>query len=78
MTDRRSRRRRTATGDRGWWERLLFSFMGPPQLGTHQDREGYVPDARAQLCTRCGQPWDAHERVHASNMTYTKCPAPSG
>ena len=73
VTDERSRRR-AAPGQRRWWEKLMFSFMGPPQLGELKARDGYVPDPQAQLCTKCGQPWDAHERVRTSNMTYTKCP----
>ena len=77
MTDRRNRRERAATGDLSWWERLMFSFMGPPQLGENRAPEGYEPDPRADLCTRCGRPWDEHRRVHASNMTYTVCPVPA-
>lgn len=51
----------------------MFSFMGPPQLGEHGPREGYVPDARAQSCPRCAQPWEVHERVHGS-VTSLRCP----
>ncbi len=71
-----SRRERAGTGDLAWWERLMFSFMGPPQLGEHTVREGYVPDPRADLCHQCDQPWDVHERVRTSSMTYTRCPGP--
>ena len=78
MTTKRSRRERAATGDLAWWEKLMFSFMGPPQLGDNRAREGYTPDPRAELCAKCGQPWERHERVHASNMTYTRCRGTSG
>lgn len=66
------------SGERSRFERFLFSFMGPPQLGDHKAPDGYTPDPRANLCTKCDQPWDDHERVRASNMTYTKCPRPQG
>jgi hypothetical protein len=73
---KRSRRERAARGERTWFEELLFTFMGPPQLGSHTGPQGYTPDPQADLCHRCGQPWDAHERVRTSNMTYTQCPSP--
>jgi hypothetical protein len=78
MTKRaRPTERRTGAGDRrGIVEKLLFSFMGPAQLGRNQAREGYVVDDAANRCDRCGQPWDVHERVSTSNMTYTRCPPP--
>jgi hypothetical protein len=63
---------------RSTFERGLFAIMGPPQLGEDKPREGYVPDAAADLCHKCDRPWDAHGRVHATNMTYRPCPAPQG
>lgn len=70
--------RKTQRGDRlrgrGLFERMMFSFMGPPQLGSNAAREGFVPDPAAALCHRCGKPWDDHERVHTGNMTYRPCP----
>jgi hypothetical protein len=59
-------------------ERGLLAIMGPPQLGEDKPREGYVPDEAANLCHKCGQPWDAHGRVHTANLTYRPCPAPQG
>ena len=59
----------------GVLERSLRSVMGPPQLGEHKARDGYVADPADELCGRCGQPWDAHERVHTGSMTYRRCPA---
>ena len=56
----------------------MFSFMGPPQLGEDKAPEGYSADPRALLCTKCGQPWDAHERVRTSSMTYMACPGSEG
>jgi hypothetical protein len=60
---------------RGRFERLMFSFMGPPQLGENKAPEGYTPDAAANLCHKCGQEWDVHERVHTGTMTYRRCPS---
>lgn len=62
-------------GGPGLFERIVFSFMGPPQLGEHKAPEGYVPDPAASLCHKCSEPWDAHERVHTGSMTYRRCPA---
>lgn len=62
------------TRRRGLFERLMFSFMGPPQLGDPSAPVTYTPDRAAHLCHRCSQPWDAHQRVHTDNMTYTRCP----
>ena len=59
---------------RGLVERFLFSFMGPPELGDASAPSTYVPDPAADLCHRCAQPWDRHERVHTGSMTYTRCP----
>ena len=36
-------KRRDKTG-RGFLERFMFTFMGPPQLGEDKAPEGYVPD----------------------------------
>lgn len=60
----------------GVLERSMFSVMGPPQLGENKAREGFVPDAAAELCHKCGETWAAHERVHTGSMTYRRCPAP--
>ena len=59
------------------FERALLSIMGPAQIGENKPPEGYEPDESANFCDRCGQLWDAHERVHSSNMTYTVCPKAS-
>ena len=76
MADRDRTARPPATGRprRGIFERFLFSFMGPPQLGEDRAPAGYVPDPAADLCHKCGQPWDRHERVHTGTMTYRVCP----
>ena len=58
----------------GRLERLLFSFMGPPQLGTDKAPEGYVRDLAADLCHKCALPWDGHRRVHTGSMTHLRCP----
>lgn len=59
----------------GFLERVMFSFMGPPQVGENKAPEGFAPDPQAELCHRCGRPWDGHERVHTGTMTYRRCPA---
>ncbi len=70
-----SRKRPSGNGSgRGIFERFMFRFMGPPQLGQNKAREGYVADDAANLCHKCSQPWDAHKRVHTGNMTYRRCP----
>lgn len=73
------RRNRGSDGDkrkvREKFEKAMFSFMGPAQIGNNEAPEGYVPDEAANLCHKCGQPWDAHERVHTGTMTYRRCPA---
>jgi hypothetical protein len=72
----RRRRRRASeqhTGQRSF-EKVMFSFMGPPQLGENKPPAGYVVDDAANLCHRCGQQWSTHERVHTGTMTYRRCP----
>jgi hypothetical protein len=59
---------------RGWFERLLFTFMGPPQLGDISAPASAVPDAAVLACHRCRQAWTAHEVVRTSSRTYTRCP----
>lgn len=34
--------------ERGFLERLMFHFMGPPQVGENKAPEGYVPDKCAR------------------------------
>ena len=58
----------------GILERSMFSVMGPPQLGENKARDGYVPDPAAELCGKCGHPWEVHERIHTGSMTYRRCP----
>ena len=69
--------RRDAAG-RGRFERCLFSFMGPPQLGDDRAPEGYVRDPAADLCHRCAQPWADHDRVHTGSITHLRCPVRQG
>lgn len=65
---------RRKRGDGPRFEKALFSIMGPAQIGEDRPPDGYVPDETAELCDRCGQRWDRHERRSSSNMTYTVCP----
>jgi hypothetical protein len=77
MTSMSRRRGRSGTKDgRGLFERLMFSFMGPPQLGEDKAPAGFVPDDAARHCHKCHQQWEAHERVHTGSMTYRRCPTP--
>lgn len=65
----------TAGRGQGRFERLLFSVMGPPELGDVNAPVG-VPAARpVDTCPRCGQPRDDHEVVRSPRLTYTRCPA---
>lgn len=57
---------------RGWFERIIFSFMGPPQLGDHGTP--VRQPARVDRCSRCGRPWDEHEVVRLATHSYTRCP----
>jgi hypothetical protein len=63
-------------GGHSKFERFLLSIMGPANIGENEAPEGYVPDEAANLCRKCGQPWDAHGRVHSDKMTYRPCPTP--
>ena len=66
--------KRGSAGGRGRFERFLFSFMGPPQLGDVNAPSSYVPDPAAALCRKCDQPWDDHEVVRTGQRTYARCP----
>lgn len=57
------------------FERLLFSVMGPPQLGDAGPPASPRPDRPVELCPRCGQPRDDHEVVRTARLTYTRCAA---
>ena len=58
---------------RGRVERFLFSFMGPPQLGTTSSAP---PPAQVPgpPCPRCGRPYDEHQIVRTPRLTYPRCP----
>ena len=57
---------------RGFFERFLFSFMGPPQLG--DPNTPVRQPARVERCSTCGRPWDEHEVVRIATHSYTRCP----
>lgn len=59
---------------KGLLERLLFSFMGPPQLGDVSAPPSAAADPAADLCRRCGNAWSLHERVRSASSTYVRCP----
>jgi hypothetical protein len=73
---RRARPARSGTGA-GRLERLLFSFMGPPQLGDLNAPVRAPADAQAALCHRCGRLWDEHQVVRTPSRTYATCPPAS-
>jgi hypothetical protein len=59
---------------RGLLERIMFSFMGPPQVGDVNAPSTVVPDPEAALCRKCRRPWDEHEIVRTESRTYAVCP----
>ncbi len=59
---------------RGRWERVLFSVMGPPQLGDAGAPVREVPQPQVSACPTCSRPYDVHEIVRAPRLTYTRCP----
>ena len=70
-----ARRRPARTTGLGLFERLMFSFMGPPQVGAGDGPARAVPERPVELCSRCGQPYDEHEVVRDPGLTYTRCPS---
>jgi hypothetical protein len=61
-------------GRSGRWERLLFSVMGPPQLGDPGAPAGEVPPPPAADCPKCSRPYDQHEIVRTPQLTFSRCP----
>ena len=59
---------------RSRFERLLFSVMGPAELGDLNAPEPVLPDRPVDICPTCGQPRDDHEVVRSPRLTYTVCP----
>ena len=62
-------------GGRRWFERVLFSVMGPPQLGDVNAPAQEVAPGPVDICGQCGQPRDEHEVVRTPRLTYTRCRA---
>lgn len=61
-------RKRNRTSELGLLERVMFSIMGPPQVGDVNAPTTITVDPAAAQCHRCGQRWDPHERVHTGSM----------
>jgi hypothetical protein len=59
---------------RSRFERFLYSFMGPPELGDPTAPVSSAPAVPSPPCSRCGQPYDDHEIVRDPRLTYTRCP----
>jgi hypothetical protein len=55
----------------GWWHRLMFSIMGPAQVGPYGTA---VPPPDESVCPRCSQRWEQHEQVRTSTRSYRRCP----
>lgn len=60
------------------FERVLFSVMGPPQLGDLSAPPADLPERPVEICPRCERPRDDHEVVRTPRLTYTRCPGSSG
>lgn len=63
-----------AKRERSRWERVLFSVMGPPQLGHTGAPFREVTPPPVTACPKCAQPYDRHEIVRSPRLTYTRCP----
>jgi hypothetical protein len=59
---------------RGRFERLVFAFMGPPDLGDPDEPAAEAPPRPAELCATCGRPSDEHEVVRSARLTSLRCP----
>ena len=57
-------------------EKALLAVMGPASIGDPNAPARELPPRPVELCTKCGQPQDAHEVVRAPRLTYTRCPEP--
>jgi hypothetical protein len=53
---------------------MLFSVMGPPQLGHTGAPTREVPPPPVTSCPTCSQPYDLHEIVRSPRLTWTRCP----
>ncbi|MCU1691963.1 MAG: hypothetical protein JWM64_1054 [Frankiales bacterium] len=58
----------------GFLERIMFSFMGPPQVGDVNAPSTHQHDPARDLCHKCHEPWAEHEVVRTASMTYAVCP----
>jgi len=67
----------TGAPRRGRFERFVFTFMGPPQLGDASAPVRELPPVAGPPCSKCGRPYDDHEIVRDPRLTYTRCPAPA-
>ena len=56
------------------FERLMFSFMGPPQLGDLDAASPCRGTPPRTSAPGCGRRWDEHEIVRTDSRTYANCP----
>lgn len=64
-------------GRLGLLERILLTFMGPPQVGD-ANAPVALPARPARRCPRCGQPYEQHEVVRDARLTWSRCPTDDG
>ncbi len=62
-------------GRLGFLERLVFTFMGPPEVGD-VNAPADLPPRPARVCPRCSRPYDEHEVVRDTRLTWSRCPTP--
>jgi hypothetical protein len=55
------------------FERFLFLFMGPPQVGDPTKRG--APEGPPAVHPDCDRPYAEHEVVRTRGYTYMKCPS---
>lgn len=75
---KRGRKASTDKAERGRWERIMFSVMGPPQVGDINAPIRDLPPRPVELCGTCGQPYEEHTIVRDPGLTYSRCPVPRG
>jgi hypothetical protein len=54
------------------FERFLFLFMGPPQVGDPTKRGS--PEGPEAVHPECGRPYSEHGVTRTRGYTYMKCP----
>ncbi len=63
-----------AKQSRSRFERVMFSFMGPPEVGDASAPQRELPERPVDICPTCRLPREEHEVVRSPTLTYTVCP----